>query len=173
MNASRTFTVAVMTAGGLLAAGCAVPRGGPAAGNNVCAAVLPAASAVVHDQGRLVLVRPTRRPELVGLFGPQVPSAPGGRSARSTGGPPQQLPPAASPASPENAQPRACLVVYDGHYAAGSVVGTSAPGRYAVIGISVRPVQVLGARTTDTRPPHQLPARDRVLPPRPGRTPAP
>jgi hypothetical protein len=166
MTVLRRGTRSVGIAACLLAAACAMPRGGPAGGNNVCAAVLPAARAVVHERGRLVLVRPTRRQELVELFGAQVPTAPGGRPTGS-------VPPTAGPTPSRSvAQARACLIVYDGPYPAG-VVGTSPAGRYATIGISVRPVEVLGARTTDDRPPGQLPHRSPRPPSAPSRTPAP
>jgi len=140
--------VVAVTLGLAALVGCGAPRGGYAAAKNVCSQVLPVAQSAVHTRGKLVQVRPVGRRELTELF-PQAP-----------------IPsPTASP-SPRP-MPRACLVVYQGPYAAGSITGTTTGGRFAVIAVDVRGTSVLGVRTADSVP------SQRPRPPSPSPTPSP
>lgn len=106
--------------------------------SDACASTLPAAGAAVHGQGRLVTVRPFRRAELQRYFGVA----------------PRPLPSGSPRRAPDPAQPRACLVVFRGPFAAGSVAGADQQaGRFALVLVRVRSPQVLLTRVADDYPP--------------------
>lgn len=140
---------------GLVAAGCGAPRGGYATTANVCAPAFAAARDVVHNHGRLVQVRPLARHELGELFPGHTTASP---RASSTPSPAPQPTAPGSTAVPEPAQPRACLIIYQGPYAEGSLVGTPAGGKYAIIAVNLRPATVIAVSAADVRPSPRLPS---------------
>lgn len=140
----------------LSAVGCGAPRGGYATNSSVCAPALPAARATVRDHGTLVLVRPVGRPELDELFPGRLP--PRAPSTPSPARPPTATGPAPTP-GPGAPQPRACLVVYRGPYAAGSLPTSPTGGTYAIIGVAVRTATVIGVTTSNTRPSQHAPTK--------------
>jgi hypothetical protein len=134
-----------------LAAACSGPRSGASATSGVsgCAAVLPLARSVVHDEGTLTDVRRISRNQADAL-------------SRQLGVQPT-APPRPHPAVPNLHRPvrspgwpHACLVVYRGNYPAGTIAGASPPavsGRYALIVLRVRHPAVNRVLVTDRLPP--------------------
>lgn len=139
-------------------AGCGAPRGGYGTATSECAPALPPARAVVHDRGTLVLVRPVGHREWDELFPNRAAASESTASAAPTPAPPAASSHLAIPPGQAGPQPRACLVVYQGPFAAGSVPAAPAGGKYAVIGIALRTASVVGVTTTDVRPPQHPPA---------------
>ncbi|MFN2533746.1 MAG: hypothetical protein ABR528_00660 [Pseudonocardiaceae bacterium] len=131
----RPAVVAGLVIAGTLTAACSGPRSGASATGEVsgCAAVLPLARSIVHDEGTLTEVRRISRSDADALsreLGVNPPAPP-----RSRGG----LPSPHRPVRP--GWPHACLVVYRGNYPAGTIAGASPPavaGRYALIVLRVR-----------------------------------
>jgi len=149
--------------------GCASPGGGASAHNDVdrCATVLPLARDVVHGQGTLAVVHPVDRGDIdtitrqVGVTAPppvaKPPPFPKPQSG-VTAPPPAAAPAATAPAPSAQAgppTPKACLVVYRGHYPAGAVPAALPPavsGQYALIVLWVRQPAVYRVLVTDTLP---------------------
>jgi hypothetical protein len=134
-----------------LTAACSGPRSGASATSNVssCAAVLPLARNVVHDQGILTVVRRISRDDADAL-------------SRKLGAAPPAPPSSAARPAPHRpvrpGWPKACLVVYRGNYPAGSISNASAPavaGHYALIVLRVRHPAVDRILVTD-QPPSDL-----------------
>lgn len=136
----RTAVGVGLAALGIAATGCSGSRSYSRFTSDACAATLPVAQAAVHGPGRLVAIRPFQRAELKRYFGITPRPAPGGN------------PPPANPAP--TTQPRACLVVFRGVFAAESVAGAGQQaGRYALVLVRVRAPQVLRTRVTGSFPP--------------------
>jgi hypothetical protein len=153
MTASRWRRAAVagFVVVGTLTAACSGPRSGASATSNVssCAAVLPLARNVVHDQGILTVVRRISRDDADALSRKlgAAPPAPPSSAARS--GPHRPVRPG---------WPKACLVVYRGNYPAGAISKASPPavaGHYALIVLRVRHPAVDRILVTD-QPPSDL-----------------
>jgi hypothetical protein len=147
---SRCALVAglVLTCG--LAAACSGPRSGASATSGVsgCAAVLPLARSIVHDEGTLTEVRRISRSQADALSR-QLGARPAAPPRSHTVPTPHR--PARSPG-----WPHACLVVYRGNYPAGTIAGASPPavgGRYALIVLRVRHPAVDRILVTDRPPP--------------------
>ncbi|HEV7831597.1 MAG TPA: hypothetical protein VGP04_22735 [Pseudonocardiaceae bacterium] len=145
----RRAAVAGFVVACTLTAACSGPRSGASATSNVssCAAVLPLARNVVHEQGTLTVVRRISRDDADALsrkLGATPPAAP---STAARPGPHR-------PARP--GWPKACLVVYRGNYPAGAISGASPPavaGHYALIVLRVRHPAVDRILVTDQPPP--------------------
>jgi hypothetical protein len=145
----RRAAVAGFVVACTLTAACSGPRSGASATSNVssCAAVLPLARNVVHEQGTLTVVRRISRDDADALsrkLGATPPAAP------STAARPRPH----RPARP--GWPKACLVVYRGNYPAGAISGASPPavaGHYALIVLRVRHPAVDRILVTDQPPP--------------------
>ncbi|HZS19505.1 MAG TPA: hypothetical protein VFA63_00785 [Pseudonocardiaceae bacterium] len=134
----------------ILAAACSGPRSGASATSGVsgCAAVLPLARSVVHDEGTLIEVRRISRSEADALSR-QLGVNPVARP-RSRPAVPNQHRPVRSPGWPHT-----CLVVYRGDYPAGTIAGASPPavaGRYVLIVLRVRHPAVDRILVTDRLP---------------------
>lgn len=99
------------------AAGCAAPRGGFAPSRDVCVSALPTAFDAVHEQGSLVSVHRLREP-VTRLFPP----------------------PATAP------EGVICIFIFKGPYAPGSVTGTTAGGRYALLAVTTTHPRVVQVR---------------------------
>jgi hypothetical protein len=133
-----------------LTAACSGPRSGASATSEVsgCAAVLPLARSIVHDEGTLTEVRRISRTDADALsraLGVNPLAPPRSRTG---------LPSPHRPAHP--GWPHACLVVYRGNYPAGTIAGASPPavaGRYALIVLRVRHPSVERIMVTDHLPP--------------------
>lgn len=146
----RPAVVAGFMIAAILTAACSGPRSGASAIGEVsgCAAVLPLARSIVHDEGALTEVRRISRSDADALsreLGVNPPAPP-----RSRGG----LPSPHRPVRP--GWPHACLVVYRGNYPAGTIAGASPPavtGRYALIVLRVRHPSVERILVTDHLPP--------------------
>jgi hypothetical protein len=146
----RPAVVAGLMIAAILTAACSGPRSGASAIGEVsgCAAVLPLARSIVHDEGTLTEVRRISRSDADALsreLGVNPPAPP-----RSRGG----LPSPHRPVRP--GWPHACLVVYRGNYPAGTIAGASPPavtGRYALIVLRVRHPSVERILVTDHLPP--------------------
>ncbi|MGB8963156.1 MAG: hypothetical protein WCC38_14520 [Pseudonocardiaceae bacterium] len=130
------------------AAACSGPRSGASITGHVagCAAVLPLARDVVHDEGTLTLVRRISKADADALSRKlgATPLPP-----RPHAGLPRPHPPARS------SWPKACLVVYHGDYPAGTIIGASPPavaGHYALIVLRVRHASIDRILITDTLP---------------------
>lgn len=146
----RPAVVAGLLIACTLAPACSGPRSGASVTTEVsgCAAVLPLASRVVHDEGTLTEVRRISRNDADALsrqlgVNPRVPP-------RSHVG----LPNPRHPVRPS--WPHACLVVYRGDYPLGTIAGASPPavaGRYALIVLRVRHPSVERILVTDHLPP--------------------
>ena len=130
-----------------LAVGCSGPRSGASVTGKVsgCAAVLPLAREAVHDKGTLILIRHISRADADALsrkLGAQPPAA----RHPHTGLP--------RPSRPVQAGwPKACLIVYQGDYPLGRIVGASPPavaGHYAYIVLRVRHPSIDRILVTDT-----------------------
>jgi hypothetical protein len=113
-----------------------------------CAAVLPLARSVVHDEGTLTEVRRINRSEADAL-------------SRQLGvnpvAPPRSHTPVPNLHRPARTPgwPHACLVVYRGNYPTGTIGGASPPavaGRYALIVLRVRHPAVDRILVTDHLP---------------------
>lgn len=105
--------------------------------SDACAVTLPVAEAAVHRMGGLRVVRPFHRTEALRYFGVQPPPLP-----------------SPSPTPEPAEQPRACLVVWAGRYAPGSVVGAGQQsGRFVLVLVRVRQPAVLRVRVVATYPP--------------------
>ena len=151
MTASRWWqpaAVAGLAVTCILAAACSGPRSGASATSNVssCAAVLPLASSVVHDQGSLTVVRRISRDDADAL-------------SRRLGATPPAAPSIAGPHRPVRpGWPKACLVVYRGNYPPGAIAKASPPavaGHYALIVLRVRHPTIDRILVTD-HPPSNL-----------------
>jgi hypothetical protein len=145
----RRAAVAGLVIAGTLTAACSGPRSGASATGAVsgCAAVLPLARSIVHDEGTLTEVRRISRNEADAL-------------SRQLGVNP------AAPVRPHVGQPtphrpvrpgwpHACLVVYRGSYPVGTIAGASPPavgGHYALIVLRVRHPLVERILITDHLP---------------------
>jgi hypothetical protein len=119
------------------AGGCSGSRSYTRFTPDACASTLPTAGTAVHGRGRLTTIRPFHRAELKRYFGIT----------------PSPVPtPSPSPTAP--GQPRACLVVFRGPFAAGTVTGAEQQaGRFALVLVRVRSPHVLRVRLSDTFPP--------------------
>jgi hypothetical protein len=145
----RSAAVAGFMVAFTLTAACSGPRSGASATSNVssCAAVLPLARTIVHDQGTLTVVRRISRDDADALsrkLGATPPAAP------STAA----LPGLHHPA--RTGWPKACLVVYRGNYPPGVISKASPPavaGHYALIVLRVRHPAVDRILVTDRIPP--------------------
>jgi hypothetical protein len=146
----RPAVVAGFMIAAILTAACSGPRSGASAIGEVsgCAAVLPLARSIVHDEGALTEVRRISRSDADALsreLGVNPPAPPRSRSG---------LPSPHRPVRP--GWPHACLVVYRGNYPAGTIAGASPPavaGRYALIVLRVRHPSVERILVTDHLPP--------------------
>jgi hypothetical protein len=145
----RPAAVAGLLIACTLAPACSGPRSGASVSTEVsgCAAVLPLARRIVHDEGTLTEVRRISRSDADAL-------------SRQLGvnplAPPRSrigLPTPHRPGRP--GWPHACLVVYRGDYPLGTIAGTSPPavaGRYALIVLRVRHPSVERILVTDHLP---------------------
>lgn len=143
----RPTAVAGFVVAFTLTAACSGPRSGASATSNVsaCAAVLPLARNVVHDQGTLTVVRRISRDDADALSRKLGATPP----VRSTA-----LPGPHHPVRP--GWPKACLVVYRGNYPPGTIAKASPPavaGHYALIVLRVRHPAVDRILVTDQLPP--------------------
>ncbi len=147
----RPAVVAGLVIAGILTVACSGPRSGASATGEVsgCAAVLPLARSIVHDEGTLTEVRRINRSQADALsrqLGVRPVAPPRSRTAV-----PAPHRPVRSPG-----WPHACLVVYRGNYPAGTIAGASPPavaGRYALIVLRVRHPSVERILVTDHLPP--------------------
>ncbi len=134
---ARTRTACAAACLALAAGGCSGSRSYTRFTPDACASTLPAAGTAVHDRGHLTMIRPFHRSELKRYFG--ITPRPVPTSSRS-------------PSAP--GEPRACLVVFRGPFAAGTVTGAQQrAGRFALVLVRVRPPRVLRVRLSDTVPP--------------------
>ena len=117
----RRAAVAGLVIACSLAAACSGPRSGASATGEVsgCAAVLPLARSIVHDEGTLTEVRRISRTDADALSR-QLGVEPLARPRSGTG-----VPRSHHPVRP--GWPHACLVVYRGNYPAGTIAGASPP----------------------------------------------
>jgi hypothetical protein len=132
-----------------LAAACSRPGGGASAPSDVsgCAAVLPLARTIVHDQGTLTLIRRINQTDADAL-------------ARKLGvtpaAPPQPHPRHRPPHPPApTRQPHTCLIVYHGNYPRGTIPSASPPavaGHYVLIVLRVRHPSIDRVLVTDRLP---------------------
>lgn len=147
----RRGAVAGLVLACTVTAACSGPRSGASAISEVsgCAAVLPLANTIVHDEGTLTEVRRISRSEADSL-------------SRELGvnpvAPTRAHTPRPVPHRPvrPSGWPHACLVVYRGEYPAGTIAGASPPavaGRYALIVLRVRHPAVDRILVTDHLPP--------------------
>lgn len=132
------------------AAACSGPRSGASVSTDVsgCAAVLPLARNVVHDQGTLTLVRRINKDAADAL------------SRKLDATPPAPPRPHATSSRRQHTArpgwPKACLVVYQGNYPPGTIIGASPPavaGHYTLIVLRVRHPSVDRILVTDRLPP--------------------
>ncbi|MBV8996507.1 MAG: hypothetical protein JO287_23025 [Pseudonocardiales bacterium] len=142
-----TAVVAGLVVACTLTAACSGPRSGASATGEVsgCAAVLPLARSIVHDEGTLTEVRRISRSDADALSRELGVVPP--RSRTGLPGPHHPIRPG---------WPHACLVVYRGNYPAGTIAGASPPavtGRYALIVLRVRHPAVERILVTDHLPP--------------------
>jgi hypothetical protein len=133
-----------------LTAACTGPRSGASAMGGVsgCAAVLPLARTIVHEEGTLTAVRHISKKDADALsqkLGAKPPAPPPLQSGR-----PGSHRPARS------SWPKSCLVVYHGDYPAGTIAGASPPavgGHYALMVLRVRHPSIDRVLVTDQLPP--------------------
>ena len=145
----RAAGLAALVIACTLLAACSGPRSGASATTGVsgCAAVLPLARTVVHDEGTLTEVRRISRNDADALsrqLGVNPLAPPGSRIG---------LPNPHHPVRP--GWPHACLVVYRGDYPLGTITGASPPavaGRYALIVLRIRHPSVERILVTDHLP---------------------
>lgn len=133
----------------VLAAACSGPRSGASAISDIssCAAVLPVARNVVHDQGTLTAVRRVSRADADAL------SRKLGANPPELSEPHGILPGPRRPVRP--GWPKSCLVVYRGNYPPGVIAKASPPavaGHYALIVLRVRHPTVDRVLVTDQLP---------------------
>ena len=140
----RPATVAGLMIAFILTVACSGPRSGASATGGVagCAAVLPLAHSIVHDEGTLTMVRRIGRKDADAL-------------SRKLGAEP---PPAhTDPRHPVRpGWPKSCLVVYRGDYPAGTIAGASSPavaGHYVLMVLRVRHPSIDRVLVTDQLPP--------------------
>ena len=132
-----------------LVVACSGPRSGASVIGDVsgCAAALPLARTIVHNQGSVTLIRRINQADTTTL-------------TRTLG-----LTPTATPAAhtrPRGAHPSArtrppktCLIVYHGSYPPGTIAGASPPavaGHYTLMVLRVRHPSVDRILVTDTLP---------------------
>jgi hypothetical protein len=145
----RSAVVAGVAIAFVLTAGCSGPRSGASATSDVsgCAAVLPLANAIVHDEGTLTLVRRISKGDADALsrkLGATPPAPP--RPHAGSPGPHRPV---------RSRWPKACLVVYHGSYPPGKIAGASPPavaGHYALMVLRVRHPSVDRILVTDRLP---------------------
>lgn len=148
---TRSWRRATLVAGVVvvLAAACSGPGSGASVTGKVagCAAVLPLANDIVHDEGRLTLVRRISKSEADALsrkLGATPPAPP-----QPHGGAPGLHRPV------QVGWPKACLVVYRGDYPRGAIAGASPPavaGQYTLMVLRVRHPSVNRILVTDRLP---------------------
>ncbi|MGH3783897.1 MAG: hypothetical protein ACRDRO_25585 [Pseudonocardiaceae bacterium] len=129
------------------AAACSGPRSGASVTGKVsgCAAVLPLARHVVHDQGTLTLIRHISKADADALSRKLGATPPASRHSHPV------LPRPSRPV--QSSWPKACLVVYHGDYPRGTIVGASPPavaGHYVLIVLRVRHPSIDRILVTDT-----------------------
>ena len=132
-----------------LSASCSGPRSGASATSEVsgCAAVLPLASEVVHDEGTLTLVRRINKNQADAL-------------SRALGASPPIQRPHPGPLTKHHpvhpgGWPKACLVVYRGNYPPGTIAKASPPavsGHYTLVVLRLRHPSVDRVLVTDRTP---------------------
>lgn len=148
---------AVAAAVGLTVTACGGPGGGAATTNDgACAAVLPLARSIVHDQGTPILIRRINDADTDRLsreLGVQPPPP------QHPPPPPQRPPPAPPPPTTASRKgpptPKTCLVVYQGHYPPGAIAGARPPatsGTYALMVLRVRRPAIERVLVTSTLP---------------------
>ena len=132
-----------------LVVACSGPRSGASVTGDVsgCAAVLPLARTIVHDQGTVTLIR-------------RINQADANTLARTLGVTPTATPaahtrPRGTHPPARTRLPKTCLIVYHGSYPAGTISGTSPPavaGHYTLMVLRVRHPSVDRILVTDTLP---------------------
>jgi hypothetical protein len=132
-----------------LTAACSGPRSGASATSDVsgCAAVLPLARDIVHDQGTLTLIRRINQADADALSRRLGVTPP---ALQPPTGPQRQHPPT------RTRQPKTCLVVYHGNYPPGTISNASPPavgGHYALLVLRVRHPSIERILVTDELPP--------------------
>ncbi|MGH3867128.1 MAG: hypothetical protein ACRDQ4_13490 [Pseudonocardiaceae bacterium] len=145
----RRAVVAGATIAFVLAAACSGPRSGASVTGDVsgCAAVLPLATDIVHDEGTLILVRRISKGGADALsrkLGATPPAPP--RSHAASSGPHRPV---------RSRWPQSCLVVYHGSYPPGTIAGASPPavaGHYTLMVLRVRHPSVDRILVTDRLP---------------------
>jgi hypothetical protein len=131
------------------AVACSGPRSGALVTSDVsgCAAVLPLATEIVHDEGTLVLVRRISKGEADALSR---------KLGATPPAPPQPHAAAPGPHRPIRSRwPKSCLVVYHGSYPQGTIAGASPPavaGHYTLMVLRVRHPSVDRILVTDRTP---------------------
>jgi hypothetical protein len=145
----RSTVVAGVVFAFVLVAACSGPRSGASVTTDVsgCAAVLPLARDIIHDEGTLILVRRISKADADAL------------SRKLGATPPAPLRPQAGSPEPHrpvrSRWPKACLVVYHGSYPSGTIAGASPPavaGHYALMVLRVRHPSVDRILVTDHLP---------------------
>jgi hypothetical protein len=141
----RPAAVAGLMMAFILTVACSGPRSGASATGGVsgCAAVLPLAHDIVHDEGTLTMVRRISRTDADAL-------------SRKLGAepPPVQTNPHRPGRRP--GWPKSCLVVYHGNYPAGMIAEASSPalsGHYVLMVLRVRHPSIDRVLVTDQLPP--------------------
>lgn len=143
--AAAAALVVSLVAPAALSAACSGPRSGASATSEVsgCAAVLPLAREVVHDEGTLTLVRRISKDQADAL-------------SRTLGvSPPIQRSRPGPPAKHHSRWPKACLVVYRGNYPPGMIAKASPPavaGHYTLVVLRLRHPSVDRVLVTDRMP---------------------
>ena len=133
-----------------LTVACSGPRSGASATSDIsaCAAVLPLARNIVHDQGTLTLIRRINQTDADALASklgvtPTAPSQPHPRHPRP------------HPAA-QTRQPKTCLIVYHGNYPPGTITSASRPamaGHYALMVLRVRHASIDRVLVSNRLPP--------------------
>ncbi len=133
----------------VLTVACSGPGSGASATSDVsgCAAVLPLARDIVHDQGTVILIRRINHADADALARNLgvTPTAPPQPHARRQ--PPR--PPIATK------QPKTCLIVYHGNYPRGTITNASPPavaGHYSLMVLRVRHPSIDRILVTDQFP---------------------
>jgi hypothetical protein len=139
--------VGILLALALAGTGCSGPRSGASATseNSGCAAVLPLARDIVHDEGTLIVVRRISKTDADTLTRRLGVTPPGSLAA-----PPGPHPPV------RPRWPKSCLVGYHGNYPPGMIAGASPPavsGHYTLMVLRVRHPSVDRILVTDRLPP--------------------
>lgn len=150
----RCAVVAGVVIAFVLATACSGPRMWTSVTGKVsgCAAVLPLANGIVHNEGTLTLVRRISKSEADALsrnLGAAPPAPP--RSQTGFPGPHRPV---------RFRWPKACVVVYHGDYPRGTIVGASPPavaGHYTLMVLRVRHPSVERILVTDRLPPSLKP----------------